>query len=328
MDERAEIAKIAAKLLEMDPHPVARFRLFRDVWEPPIGKEQISAAKKAMLSSRWVLELEAAQEPNGIWGRFHSQDSSIRKPFRTSELAIRRALALGLDKDDTILKLAIAYMERVLQGKASWTDPPERHEGWPMNMRFINAGTLAWVDAGHPLLQPCLSVWMEILERTFASGIYHAKAEQEAQRVLNGIVTPGKYLHLGMLYPLLILTSANASLPRALENTFLTWLWQREEGLYYITPYRLSDMPEIGTPRFCGWLTALEVIARFPGWRKVAADAVDHLLSMRGRDGLWDVGSSARSDITFPFSSSWFNPINRKIDGTVRILTLLKKFYA
>ena len=319
------LATIAAKVLLLHPQPVPRFRLLRDVLFLKPDDPELISAKSAALQSQWVKELEGVQESNGIWGRFHSQDTKVKKTFRTSEAAIQRALSLGLDKDDAILKRAVSYIEKFLLGQEQWSDWAEKHEGWVVNTRFITAGTLAKVDPLHPLLPPYHAVWVEILKRTFASGTYDAAAERAAHRQLNAIFTPGKYLHLGMLYPLLILTSGSRPLPEGLEDSLLKWLWQRAEGTYYVTPHRLSDFPAISLPRFCGWLTALEVLSRFPHWKNVAGDAIDWIWSQRAADGLWDMGSSARTDISFPLSDSWRDAKDRKIDCTVRVLAVLAK---
>jgi hypothetical protein len=177
----------------------------------------------------------------------------------------------------------------------------------------------------HHLLPPYHAVWVEILKRTFASGTYDAAAERAAHRQLNAIFTPGKYLLLGMLYPLLVLSSGLHSLPAELEDNLVKWLWQRAEGMYYVTPHRLSDFPAILSHRFYGWLTALEVLSRFPRWKHLASDAIDWIGSQRGSDGLWDMGPSARVDINFPLSDSWRDATDRKIDCSTRILALLAR---
>ncbi len=319
------LAAIAAKVLSLDPQPVPRFRLLRDVLLLKHDDPELISAKTAALQTHWVKELENAQESNGIWGRFHSQDTKVKKTFRTSEAAIQRALSLGLDKDDVILKRAFAYMEKFLLGQVQWSDWAEKHEGWVVNTRFITAGTLAKIDPLHSILPPYYAVWVEILKRTFASGAYDATAERGAHRQLNAIFTPGKYLHLGMLYPLLILASGSQPLPAELEDSLLQWLWQRAEGMYYVTPHRLSDFPVISSPRFCGWLTALEVLSRFPRWEHAAGATIDWVWSQRGSDGLWDMGASARADISYPLSDSWRDAKLRKIDCSTRILALLAK---
>ncbi len=319
------LATIAAKVLSLDPHPVPRFRLLRDVLFLKPDDPELISAKSAALQTHWVKELESAQESNGIWGRFHSQDTKVKKTFRTSEAAIQRALSLGLDKDDVILKRAVVYIEKFLLGQEQWSDWAEKHEGWVVNTRFITAGMLAKVDPLHPMMPPYHAVWAEILKRTFISGTYNAAAERAAHRQLNAIFTPGKYLHLGMLYPLLILSCGLHSLPAELEDSLLQWLWWRVEGMYYVTPHRLSDFPVISSPRFCGWLTALEVLSRFPSWNHAAGDAINWIWSQRGSDGLWDMGSSARADISFPLSDSWRDAKDRKIDCSTRILAVLAK---
>ena len=320
------ILEISQRILDLNPDPVPRFRLLRDVLQIPQDDGVLASAKHAMLNSRWVKQLEDAQEVNGSWGRFHSQDTKVKKPFRTTEEAIRRALALGLTAQDEVLKRAIGYMEAIMEGREHWTDQAEKHEGWPVNIRVITAATLATIVPDHPLLVEFQNRWLEILHRTFASGSYDPLVERQAHRELHGIVTPGKYLHLGMLYPLLILSSIPGGLPTRLEQSLLQWLWNREEGIYYVTPRSLNRFPDIDSPTFPAWLDGLELISRFMNGRQVVSRALDWINAQKNSGGFWDLGPRARTSIYFPLSEDWRIPGKRVIDGSVRILLLLKKF--
>lgn len=285
------------------------------------------ACQREAMKSKWILELENQQEPNGSWGRFHSRDSSVRKRFPTSELAIQRALALGLDKDSQLLKKAVGYMARHLQGQEVWSDPPEKHEGWPVGIRFITAGSLARVDKKHPALDEIWALWAEIVRRAFGSGKYNADVERQAHRELNGITTKNKYLKLWTVYPLLIISATGNSLPADLERALLDWIWNWDGGIYYVNNDRLADFPEIGSRQFWGWLDALEVLSNFDRWRSVAKDAIAWLWKQRNHEGFWDFGPRVPTHYYFPLSDSWRRSLARQIDCSTRILILLRRYY-
>jgi hypothetical protein len=139
----SEINVIAERLLERQLNVVVRHRLLQDVLRLPPGSAELQAARAQLLAHPWVEELVRAQHVDCSWGRFHSMDSSVKKRFPTSETAIRRALALGLDKDTPLLSHAVDYMEKVLDGDAAWSDRVEKSEGWPIGVQTITAATLA-----------------------------------------------------------------------------------------------------------------------------------------------------------------------------------------
>jgi len=321
-----EIEDLGEMLLSKTAYPVPRFRIIRDILKLSPHNPLYIHAKAGMLKSRWAAEVQHSQHPDGTWGRFHSRDSSIRCKFPTTELAVSRALALGLDRESETLRRAAAFMLRVLECRADWSDPPEKHEGWPINILFITAGTLAKIDAHHPALQVSSEIWVEIVKRSFRSGAYCAEDERAAHRELNKIITKNKYLKLASLYPLLLLSSARSPLPENTERLFLDWLWNKEGGIYYIYDGCLSRFPETSVRGVPFWVEAMEVLSRFCSWRSFTQAAVEWIWRQRDLQGLWDFGANARASIYFPLSDTWRNPIDRKIDCSIRILALLRKY--
>lgn len=322
----ADVKSTAQFLLAQNPDPIPRFRLMRDVLCLPADDPLYIESHRAASSSHWVAELEDTQGENGVWGRFHTQDTKARQRFVTTEVAIRRALVLGLDKDSTVLKRAIAYMVRHLRGEEEWSDPPEKHDGWPVNIRFVTGATLATVDPDHPVLDPMWTLWAEITRRTFATGTYSAEAEALAHRELCGIRAKNKHTKLWAMYPLIILSSSRHRLPADLEAALLAWLWTREEGIYYSYSGRLDRFPPVGSRPFLSWLSAIELLCHFPRWREtMGRDAVAWLWDQRNSDGLWDLGPQANALPYFPLSDSWRKPLHRMIDSSTRVLVLLRR---
>jgi hypothetical protein len=177
-----QVESFGQRLLEFRLNAIVRHRILRDVLQLPPGGTDLETAHSQMLAHPWVEELAREQHPDGTWGRFHSMDSTIKARFPTTEVAIRRALALGLGKEDFILCKAIEFMQRVLERKSSWSDRSEKSEGWLIGVQAITAATLAQVNPVHPGIVPAWEYWAEIAERSFASGSYDPAAEWKAHK--------------------------------------------------------------------------------------------------------------------------------------------------
>lgn len=85
-------------------------------------------------------QLEDSQLPDGSWGRFYSQDTKKKTMFRTTEEAIDRVFALGLEPGEGVLTSVSQYIQDVLHGDAQITDWTEKSESWPLLVKFILAG--------------------------------------------------------------------------------------------------------------------------------------------------------------------------------------------
>jgi hypothetical protein len=324
MFTRTEIETQAERLFSLTNQPAPRLRLLRDVLGTA-HDPRLDEARARLMNSSAVVELRHAQQPNGTWGRFHSQDSSRRLPFSTTEFAIKRVLGLGLDGGSEILCRAVDYMQGVLAGQVTWSDPPEKHEGWPANIQFITAGVLASIDPRHPALAPHARTWAEIVRRTFHGGQYDPSAERQAHRDLNGIVTKGKYLKLAGLYPLRLLALPCSGLEAGVEQALLHWLWTKADGIYYTYGAAMGRMPPLDSPHFIFWLEGQSLLSGFAGWRALAEPLLERLWAARGPDGLWDFGPHARASAAMPLSENWKNPLDRKIDCSVYALMLVSK---
>lgn len=313
-------------LLKRTTQPVTRFRLLRDVLGCPTEDRDLIAAHAALMESRWVQELTQSQHADGTWGRFHSRDSALKLHFPTTELALYRARALGLSGADTLIQKSMHFMEDMLMGKTDWSDPKEKHEGWAINTRFITAGTLASLDPFNPFLPPLADHWTRVVNATFAGGSYDSQAERQVHLEVNGIHTSGKYLKLAALYPLLLLNTHTVRLEEKVESSFLRWVCEKPDGIYYVYGGCLLDPPDFSDPHFQNWLDAIALVCRFYGGRALCAEALNWLWQQRSIENLWDFGSYARRQLYFPLSESWQNPLDRQIDCSIPILSLLRAF--
>jgi hypothetical protein len=321
----SQIEIVGRALMEHTDSPVPRWRIVKDILRLPAEDPTAIETWRSLVSCPWLHELAGAQLPDGSWGRFHSRDSALKQRYPTTELAIRRALSLGLDAADPILKNTMTYIRAVLDGKVAWTDLPEKHEGWPVNIRFITAATLLLLDPEDDRAAAPARTWTEVASATFRTGSYSPEAERDAHLRLNGIHTKGKYLKLAGLYPLLLLSSKFSGLPEREEKALLDWVWNKPDGIYYVYGGKLSELPAPRSPHFIDWLAAIELLSRFKYGRELCAPVVARLWGQRGADGYWDFGSPAKNGYTLPLSESWQRPIDRKVDCSVLALSLIHR---
>ena len=319
MFTRNQIESLGQRLLEGQPNAIIRHRILRDVLRLSPGSAEVETARTQMLSHPWVEELAREQHPNGTWGRFHSMDSTVKTRFPTSELAIRRALALGLDKDAPVLARVVKFMQEVLEGNATWSDRVEKSEGRPIGVEAITAGTLAQVDHSHPALLPAWEYWVEIAGRCFPYGQYNPLAEWKAHKDARGI----GIIYLSSRYVLSLLGGRSAHLPPALDHQIVNWTWNNPAGIGYLG----ADLQHIQPFHTFHWLESLEILSRFQSWREVAARAMDWLWDQRNTDDLWDFGAKVSKSFYFPLSNDWRKARNRLVDHSTRVLALLRQFY-
>jgi hypothetical protein len=317
MEPKSQIEGIGQKILDRQPNAIVRHRILRDVLRLPRNSTTL-ASRAALLAHPWVDELTREQHADGSWGRFHSMDSTIKARFPTSEAAIRRALALGLEKGDPVLTRAVEYMVAVLDGRRVWSDRVEKSEGWPIGIEAITAGTLAQIDPAHPSIEQAWVYWAEIARLSLPSGEYVPQAEWNAHRDLRGIGIQ----YLRSRYVLTLLGARSRDLPAALDRQLVDWIWNTPEGIGYLG----ADLQHPDPYHIFHWLESLEILSHFQCWRDVTSDALDRLWNQRNTDGLWDFGTKVSKSYYFPLSDNWRMAGTRQLDHSTIVLALLQSY--
>jgi hypothetical protein len=315
---RDQVEWLGRLLLGGHPNVIVRHRILRDVLRLPVGSAEMESARRQMISHPWVKELAYRQRADGTWGRFHSMDSTIKARFPTCETAIRRALALGLDINTPVLHRAIEFMEKVLAGKAAWSDRVEKSENWPIGVEAITAGTLAQVDPSNPAIRQAWEYWAEIAERSFPEGAYYPSAEWQAHKAKRGV---GIH-YLGSRYVLTLLGARSADLSPSLDRRLVGWIWNNPLGIGYLG----ADLKHPLSFHIFNWLESLEILAGFQSWRSVAVNVIKWLWEQRKTTGLWDFGQEVGKSCYFPLSDDWRKAGNRALDHSTRVSALLKKY--
>jgi hypothetical protein len=313
-----QLAAKGHEILAMQPNVIVQFRLLRDVLRFSEGSPELELALKAANSHAWVQELANEQHGDGSWGRFHSMDTSNRHRFPTSEIAIQRGLALGLDQKHPIMQAAIGYMTAILEGKAAWSDRVEKSEGWPISVEAITAGTLALVDAENPAIDQAWNYWIEIAGRSFRSGIYSTTAEWKAHKELRGV---GIHYLLSR-YVLQLLGAQGREIPGNLEKQLVGWIWNDPNGIGYLG----ADLRQPSHFNIFYWVESMEILSRFPSWHLIAEPAMGWLWEQCASSGLWDFRTNISKTGYFPLSDGWRRRGSRSIDHSTRILALFQRY--
>jgi len=321
-----KIHNLAHKILELNPDPIPKYLLLRDILKKDL--RQLTDLKKQVLQTKWVREILVEQRKNGTWGRFHTENTKVKQKYPTTERALHRCAVIGLAKDDPPIKSAIDYMERVLMGDFVWEDWREKSEAWDAGVAVITASTLAEWCPNHPLVLPIRTLWQHIVEESFKNSQYKPSLEVAAQRKYHQISSD--FYYIGSQYAIRLLSSGkNEKGPKSLlsiEEDYVKWLWTRESGMGYITNNRLADLPvEVTYRALKAKIKALDLLSGFPCTFSVCQDFIQWLWKNREVDGLWNFGPKGAEKIELPLSENPRKIVNRKIDYTVMILSILHK---
>lgn len=170
-------------------------------------------------------------------------------------------------------------------------------------------------------------LWAEIARRTFQSGSYNAENENAAHRALTGASVANSYLRLNGRYQLCLLGASAGLLPTAVVQAWMRWLWEKPEGIGYLT-VTLRGEPPTKVAAFDRWLASLEMLADFFQLSAPFMEpAIQWLWEQRRPPGYWDFGLRPASSVFLPLSDGWRERDFRKLDWTTRILILLRKHY-
>lgn len=327
MNLREEIKDQANNLLDAEPAPAVRVRILADILNTPPDNPDLIQAQTDLSNSDSVLQLAREQHRDGGWGRFHSVDSKSKGDSMTTEDAVDRMLALGLAQNHPIYEKTTAYLADLLNNKLEFPDPPDSNPRWSFGIKLFSAAALARLDPNHPALEKESRLWADITDKTFYLGMYNPRAEKESHSELTGLENDLGYLAMPNKYLLGLLAACQSSLQPDVEPALVKWVWFREEGIGFFGQ-ALHRHPALNKPSALeSWFQSQELLSLFPSWVDEAGEIVRWLLEQREPNRLWDFGPRDKKAHTFPLSENWQNRSNRKIDWTVRTLTLLSRYY-
>ncbi len=323
---RDDARALGLEILRGKPDPAVRVRLLRDVLGVAAGDERLRAARAALADSVHLQLLRSEQHADGSWGRLHSRDTSSPQSISTTEWAVERALALGLDARHPLLVAASEHLAAIVAGKTRPSDPAERNDRWETGLRLFAAATLARIEAGCADLDRVWGLWHEIARRAFAGGTYDANAEAEAHRELTGASAAGSYLVLSNRYALTLLGARAKEMDDDVRRALGVWIGRSDGGVgYYGIPLAVPP-GGMSTGVLERFLQSHETVARLGVAASATGPLADWLDGHRRPDGLWDLGARAAWSAQLPLSESWRRGDARAADWTARVLALLTRW--
>lgn len=309
-------------------NPVPRHLFLRDVLLLPASHPDIVKAKAEALQSKWVQEILALQHDDGGFGYFHSLANPAKQRPLTTEQALRRLLVLGLDIGDEPVRRIAGYLEKALKGQIKTPDRVEKLHTWPIYMPLMLAAWLRRLSPGNEAALAVARRWARILEYAFAGETYDHDRYLEAYEdefTCKPNPKAGRLIDFVHFYPLTLLKGL---LKPDMDRKVLSHVTGHKPGIYYILEHAPAELPgEFYSVEAGRCLSALELLAGYDGAGEALAFAADWLMENRQKDGFWDMGQAVKDGVHFPLSDSWREPMDRKIDCTVRVLALWGKLY-
>lgn len=280
----------------------------------------------AIHASKWYKQLADEQWDDGSWGRFHSMDSRIKdkRKFVSTEAALSRAHELGLTKDNPIVAKCIKLMERYVRGEETWRDNIEKHhdngKSHLHSRPYLTAAWLNLFDPENPVIKPKRDVFIQTLKIALSKGFFDEETWNEENRNYRGPCLNG-----WNIFPLMIMQNTDC-MDDKLQRQYLDYIWNKKEGIYYISNFAVSEKHCLEDKRFTTWLSALESLSGFSLFSEFMKDDVfPHLIGEISRIMTDDVKLPAAHPITGHYAESWRDKNARKNDMILRILRLLVK---
>lgn len=319
-----QITVIADRILDMNPDPIPKLRLLRDVLMLNVEEKPYLEAREEAMQSRLVREVSSQQQKDGSWGRFFSRNRVVKNPCKTTETALIRARALGMDRKLATMQQAVAYLERILKDEVSWPDRLSSDMKHPIAIKMVTAARLREIQPDHPLALNVAAKLIDLLNAAFAPGFYDKTLFMEASEDLLGIRIPYQCPLCFSIYPLLLLKDL---MPSDLEQRLIYHLTHVTRGIHLQTNRSLQhlplEFPSLESMRFLG---AMELLSWYPSAVDDLQKAVDWLWEQVSTDGFWDFGSFGRDGLELPLSDNWRTGRRREIDSTVRMLSILVRY--
>jgi hypothetical protein len=311
----------AAAVLDTQPDPVVRLRVYRDVLGTGEFASEAARLAQQIDTTQAVRSLAAEQHADGSWGRLHSMDYALRQRYPTTEFAVRRAVSLGLTAEHPLLGRARHHLVSVIRTGVC-ADPAERNDRWPTGVRLFAASTLSRFDPENSDVVRVRELWSQIASRTFEAGRYDPDREAAAHQELTGASVRQSYLVLHNRYSLELLGSGG-NIDREVGHGLADWLVRCPRGIGYLD-VPLLNPPFGGTPSHIDrWLTSLDIFLGLRPTMDTLRSLLVDLMASRGDDGLWDFGRRPSRSEVLPLSENWRERRKRKADWSTRVLLIL-----
>ncbi len=302
--------------------PIPRFILIKEILKLPCKSDTYKNTCEELKESKWYLQLKKEQWPDGSWGRFHTRDtkSEIKQIFPTTEAALQRIRELSLDLQDPVLVSCIHRMECYLDGSDQWTDKIEHHSGFVIALNTIVASNLSLFLPDHPLINEKRRICSENMTKAFHNGVLVEELWSAENKRSNEILLEAYMVHTARLL------QNNPYLDEDIQRKYLRYLWNRKEGIYYISNSAPAVSFSLESRKFNEWLSNLEALSGFSLFPELMAQgAREQLMKEADRLMCQEIKLPPTHPVYGHYSESWRNKENRRYDLLLRILRLLVK---
>ena len=321
LDSENEIQRIADLILDENPESIIQFKLLKEVIR--VGNNEIDEELLlAIEQNKWVQLLQEEQWSDGSWGRLHSKDTSKKQKIPTTEMGVRKARLLGLEKNHPIIDRVLMYLNKNIS-KGICRDPPEKNNRWPIGVKLWFASSIALIDPNQESISSVVDSWVQVLNNTFESGNYNGKHEKDAYKDIFGLTDEIRYLHLNSKYHLELFSWSKKKISKGIIDAYTNWLWEETREIYYM-PINLANYRIFHSRYLYSWLNALKYVLKFGYHNKTTSLAIDWVWNQRNEQGLWDFGPV--TDNYYKLSSNW-RKNNRSFDCSTLVLCVLKDYY-
>jgi len=312
----------AEELLKYDLDVIPKYLLMRDILKVDKYNEEMINIKNKVLETKWVKNITKLQWKDGSWGRFHSMNTSSKLSI-TTEVALRRLLILGLDKDDEAIQRALIYMKQFLNRELDLRDYKEKKHDWDLLTRLFVATWILRIEPSNAEATAIAKDWAKVITYAFSEDKYNREAYKEAYMETHK-PQKGKVLWGFQNYYLVALLPG--FLEPMIESKYLDYIMTEEKGIYYIYDGNLHLNPvDFSSKEANRYIYAYELLSRYSCGRIKSQNFINWIKGNISEDGFWDMGQTVQDKIQFPLSNSWRKTLNRKIDCTVRIQRILSQ---
>jgi hypothetical protein len=320
-----QIERIATALLELAPDPVPRYIIMRDFLAYRYSQHELSEAKTNSVNSSAFQNLVARQLPDGSWGdRFHYTGTKVRNASISTESAITRLQALGADRESEVMQRSVSHMEQILMSDDYAYREVNLNVKPGKAMKLIVATRLRELVPDHPLALAYAEKLLLIINHSFAFGYFDETSFAEATEDVMGTRLSTDCEICFSIYPLILLKGL---VEYDLEKLWIHHIIHNRRGINFLNNRSVKYLPlSFPSAESTRYLSALHYLLLYPSATEYLAESAEWLWNQASYEGFWDLGNIGKDGLILPLSQNWRRPVNRLIDSSIRVLSILKRF--
>ncbi len=298
------------RILELSPCAAVRYRAKRI-----LGQDIDQDLFAEFYSSKWVELLKRNQLDDGGYGRFHSQDSKLKRKFPTTERAVDSIKMLDIRRGTPLVDRLCDYMEGILKREIEWPDGFEKNQWYRPAQPLFVASRLSIFGSDCSEFTEVFDCWHSILKEAFADGEYSRERADKAAKELLGCAIDGSYIGLNSIYLIELFGNMQSGISDELKQLYLKWLHYNGKVIGYTSVVLDQGLSN----DFSDLYRVYSALSRFSNFKNEFEKELDHLKGKRDPDGFWCFGKDFSCQ---RLSDDWRTPARMKTDHTIMALLL------